>query len=461
MSDIKYDVQNDWYRDYIKLSWDKHDEVETIKVMKVSYPQKEFEIYWEEEFIDYDIREWKNMYFVVSYNDCLDFSYSDIIKVDYKKQNDNPFLSLNDNIISFLNYEGDEIKLSCFIWEKKIIEKKLQDDYRYMIDEKYLTENFYCSVEFLENDKIIKSNIIYNNLYWSSMTIKEFLQFVYWKWFTNEEINKKYYYLLNNIDLDSNITYEKLSTFLINIYADLIIKNDKLSFKLLQNLWLINNDTISTKVVKYEDLIYFISIINSKNNFREDVLLNINTLFELNTKAVFNDFIEIYTINDQLDRLSKVQKEELISCFNFVSCDNYNYYYNFLNKVEKLIDNNEYKKLDIDINSKKEITWLEYSKIIFKIISKQEFYDKWYKVQEYNDFINILNEAIFYWEEIIDKKLDYFTYKWLNIELITNRELYTSIQYLTKNHLKTINKIYKNIVNKEKLLLILREYLEK
>jgi hypothetical protein len=54
------------------------------------------------------------MYFIISYNSCGAFKYSNVIKIDYKNIDDNPFLLLNNNIINFENYEEDKAKILCY-----------------------------------------------------------------------------------------------------------------------------------------------------------------------------------------------------------------------------------------------------------------------------------------------------------------------------------------------------------
>jgi len=466
IQNINFKILNDWLLDYIKLYWDEtNDEtnkVNKIKIINLTSPHREFEILWNiNEYNDYEIKEWYNMYVLVAYNSFWSYKYSDILNIDYKKDKNNPYLDLKDDLLIFEKYLETNAKLLCFSWENNIIDYKFTTNKKYRIDKKYFLNNFYCFVRYTKDDKILHSNIVTNNLFDDKISIKDFLEFIYWNQESDDFFNKKFYFLLKNNDLNSDLTYENLSSFLINIYSNLIIEESDLSFELLKIIGIYKNDLIKGNLVDYENLVNLLSLINKHNDFKNKILSNIDTVFKLNNKKVYNDFIKTYYINMELNKLSDFKKEELILCFRLNNCNNYEKYYEFLQSINKLINKYEYKKLWININKKNEITRQTYSEIIFKIIAKQEFYDESYTLFEYEKFIGILIEALFFDENIINDKLNYFTYKSLNLELISNRELFDSISYLTKYHLKNINNIYEKITEKNELLEVLRSYLGK
>jgi len=293
------------------------------------------------------------------------------------------------------------------------------------------------------------------------ISIRDFFEELYWINMKTQDIYNKYYYLLYEKNLNSSLDYTLLSWILVSKYWNIVIDDNNLSFDLFVKLWIFSENLKRNSKVKKSYLSNIIKKVQLNKSFKQDIKDNIDDVFSLDKKYAFDDFIKNYYINKELNSLSDKNKEKLLACVNFESCVDYNYYYDFLDKINKKIDSFEYKKLWIEIDDNKELNWFEYSDVILRIIAKEWLYKWKHSLSEYSEFINIINEAIFYWEQIKSNEVSYFTYKGLNVELLTNKKLFNSIERLSNTFFDKVVDIYRKIQNKEKLLFVLRDYLSK
>jgi hypothetical protein len=469
IDNIKIEIIEDIYQKYIKLSWGNQENLTWIKIHKISKNTDEIFLNWDSiEYRDFDIEEsWKYMYFVVSYNSCWIPNYSEIININYEKPiNDKPYLYINKKILHFYNYKWNNIKLKCLLDNEIIIDNYLNDNLEYLIPDKYLDKFFHCYANYYDNNKLKMSNIVYNIKKQNFLTVEEWINYIHWQKLTKQELFEKLYYLFPYIELSDNLNYYDLSLLLINIYGNIIIEDKELSFKILNEIGLYNSNIWKTQLVYFDELLILLSKINSSVDFKNQIISSIWDSFYLNNEKVFNDLLKIYYINTQLKNENILNKKKLISCLKYEWCYEKDLYINFYEKIHNLININESKNLWININNigtsnKNIITWENYINILFKIIWKDEFYSNKYNLDEYNKFINILTEAIIYSRWIKNTKLTFVDYYSLKLELIFNEKLFNSIEYLTNNYLKSINLVYEKLIDKSKLLKIIRDYLNK
>jgi hypothetical protein len=80
-------------------------------------------------------------------------------------------------------------------------------------------------------------------------------------------------------------------------------------------------------------------------------------------------------------------------------------------------------------------------------------------LSEYGGFVEVLRASLLHQELLWWKKISFLEYWSVQLDLLWNRHLYNKIDFITRNHLHTVNEIYKN-PNKRKLLYeIIKDYL--
>lgn len=361
---------------------------------------------------------------------------------------------LDENILDENILDNNILVDNNILDDNPILDNNIQVDDNILVDSNILVDNFI--------DKTSKSkvpNIVYNIEKQNYLTVIESLNYIYWQKFTTQQLFEKLYYLFPYIKLEETVNYYDLSLLLVNIYWNIIIEDKELSFKLLTDIGIYNSTIWKTQFVYLDELLILLSKKNFFTDFKKNIISNIDNNFYINNEKVFNDLLKTYYINKQLKNENISNKDKLISCFKYERCSEMDLYINFNEEITNLINIKESKELWINFNNNDVITWKNYINILFKVVSKEEFYKNKYSLDEYNKFINILSEAIIYSEWIENTKLTFVDYYSLQLELLTNEKLYYSIQYLTNNHLKIINNIYEKLNDKSKLLLIIRDYL--
>jgi hypothetical protein len=171
--------------------------------------------------------------------------------------------------------------------------------------------------------------------------------------------------------------------------------------------------------------------------------------------------LKSYIINIEIFKEDTFTQDQLISCFTYEWCGDLGLYHSFLEEIQKKFRASEleYKNLGIDVDSEEEVTWKIYIEVLFKVLWKESFYEGRYSLSEYSDFVGVLKEGMLYWESLRDGNVGFLDYESMRLDSINNEKLYHEVWFITMNHLKTINEIYKNLWKQEKLLIIIREYL--
>ena len=515
---LNLEQKNNWYKEYIELTWNTHnktqqEEITKIKIIKYLPKYEKIELNNNQtNYKDTNIETDKtHMYTIVTYNNCWWLTYSDTekIKIELQQQSsDKPYLELETkNQLILKNTEEtnkqQQIRLTCEQNNKEIIKEKLteQNSYKYQLKEGQLKEAFICYVMYYdkENKKQETERYTYipkKRLYLTSEEVidlilpipnslqdppltppltggriatdeieQESIQ-------TNQkELYKDIYYLYNQIELEENSTYWEVTLLLINLKWKIYLIEQKQSLEIFKNLWYINNNKKETDNISYEEFVRLLLYINSKDikDFQEEILEQIEEITRLKTRQVFENLIKIYYINKELGNLRK--EEKMLSCLKLEWCEDIEGYIDFMkwieNKLEEVnLRNKRYiereaEKLWIDLDDENEVTWEEYTKILYRVMWKQEYKKSWYTKQDYEKLIEILKESVFYKENFKTERLNYFEYQKLNLFLLWYNDIQKKIWNIVEKYLEQVLRIYDKLEKREELLIIFSDYLKK
>lgn len=461
IENINIEIKTSKKSDYLELSWDENSD--KTKIIQISPRYKEYYLDSGNNYINTDLVSWDNYsYFVVSYNDCWNLTYSDLLSLRYEKINTMPYLELIKNTISLKNFDNSiwvNPKLHCTYLQDEFINKNFDFSYAFQIPEKYLNLPFYCFWEYFSNstNKLEKTETYINNiLNQVTLTNSEAIEILTQTKDSKLYFEEKLYYLYKDVVLKEDLTYFSLALLALNLDWWLIIEDKDLALKIAKDLWIIKSDVSWSLRVYYDDFINTLANIKTNNLFDTDVLKSLENKFNLSKYQIFLDLEKLYYINVELAKLSNHQNEILINCYQYIECIDNKLFKSFDEKIYTFINQNEYKYLWINIDDST-VNWNEYIKLIYKVFSKNWFYSWKYSFSELDLFTDILLDAVFYEQDFRDKKLDYFSYNRLNISLV-NSGLSFKIEKLIGFY-DEINYIYKNINDKSKLFSLLKNYL--
>ena len=287
------------------------------------------------------------------------------------------------------------------------------------------------------------------------ITISEAINILYNEKYNKQEIRDKLYYLFPDINLEKILNYEDTSLLIANIRWETIITDKNLAFDIFKNFWLFNDHINKKSKINYFDFLEILSKINSKRNFKDYFLSNIDYIFNLTNEKIINDFFYIYNLNNELQYLKKINYNKYLnlkSCFEFNWCNNIDLYIKTKEKINK-ISLNQINNLWLE--NLKNVSIKNYLKILFLINWKDRYNSLWINKIDYNNFIGILVKSILYNES--DYNLNYLTYNRLNLIQI-DLNLKKSINRLLI-YWKEIGQIYKINKDNQRLFDLIKNYL--
>ena len=287
------------------------------------------------------------------------------------------------------------------------------------------------------------------------ITISEAINILYNEKYNKQEIRDKLYYLFPDINLEKILNYEDTSLLIANIRWETIITDKNLAFDIFKNFWLFNDHINKKSKINYFDFLEILSKINSKRNFKDYFLSNIDYIFNLTNEKIINDLFYIYNLNNELQYLKKINYNKYLnlkSCFEFNWCNNIDLYIKTKEKINK-ISLNQINNLWLE--NLKNVSIKNYLKILFLINWKDRYNSLWINKIDYNNFIGILVKSILYNES--DYNLNYLTYNRLNLIQI-DLNLKKSINRLLI-YWKEIGQIYKINKDNQRLFDLIKNYL--
>lgn len=445
-------IKNNWYKDYISLEWEKSDD--HIKIIKTSPNYKEISLDKNLGFFeDFSIESEKTYsYFVYSYNSCSS-EYSNLLSIKYNSKKDSlAYISLLEDKLFVWNTDTiktDYLKLECFLYSKEIVSTNLSKNSFYRIDKSYLNKPFYCYWRYIDNSwNLVSSDIFLNNFSKSGyIKNKEALEFFYsWDIYS-------IYYLFPKIDIEENLDYGNLALFAINKKLWYPFFDKSLAFSIFVDIWIFQNDYDIDKEVNFKD---FLDVYNyiEKEDFLEMLNKSLEKSFSLNKESFERDFREIENISSKLQYLKeKYHKNylEISSCINYLWCETPYLYLDFFKTIDVIGSTNKY---DYEI-----ITYKDLYQEIIKFYVLNSPYSKDYSENELYIFSDIIFQVISKDELFFDQKVDYLNYLKIKVYLI-NSSFPQNLDYLIKNHLKNINKLYKNIGLNDNFNIIVKTFLK-
>ena len=276
------------------------------------------------------------------------------------------------------------------------------------------------------------------------------------------ELYRDIYYLYDKIDLDENLNYWDLSLLLINIKWWVFFEDRILALKLLNRLWYIPYGVEIEELVTSESFVSLLAYVNSIIDFQGKIIRWVDKVFELNSGKVFEDLLRVYYVNEALERIEWTSEYNgIFSCLKLEWCEDFGEYRSFMEGLEGYDIWGLAKSLWVDVNDSSKITWSKYTQVLLKILWREVYEEKGYSLKEYEDFMEILNKSLFYWNNIWDKKLDFFSYHILNLNLVWEKNLSSIVSKLTKDYLKKINRLHSELVSVYKLYARLKDYINR
>lgn len=106
------------------------------------------------------------------------------------------------------------------------------------------------------------------------------------------------------------------------------------------------------------------------------------------------------------------------------------------------------------------LTWETYISILYTTLGYQEYTNQAYTSAEYNQFIEILKQSVIQDDTFYKQKMDYFDVHRINISLLSS-SLPPKLDKLTRKTVRVINEVYPKLHNKQRLFIILNDYLQK
>lgn len=451
------EIKNNWLLDYIHLTWDNPWN-EKVKIIRISPEEKQFLIEdWVDYLDDYDTRIWNYSYFIAVYNDCIKSGlYSDLLKINYESKADLTvlFLSIlkNELTLHIPNtielYSSTKIKLECSDTSGTFISSLLINS-KYTFDNDTLKKYFTCEASFFDkNWKFQKSELFVNNpikdLY---IKEKQALDYAY-KWDSANQIFNLLYLNTPKFDSTAYLTYGKSSLYLVNILAKTYLSSENLSFDALKNLWYIwDNVSINDKITAedYINLLLFIEKVLIK--FQKDIYSYVNdNYWNKKYNLVLSDINQNINLIKKLKLLEITDKQkynDLLACISRQDC------------------------IDLSILNGLEIVWIQeisvntykdYMKLLYFHMWYETYKQKFYSLDDYNMFIDIIVESVSYGNTFYDNKISYQSFRNLQYEILLHLNLQKNISYLVEKHLEKILAIYKTS-SKEDMIWLLRDFL--
>lgn len=467
ISHIKTEVWNNWFLDYIQLSWEKTDDSK-IKIIKY-FP--EYTVIYPEgnSYTETGIAEGQHHYFIVSYSDCSPWIYSDPIQIDYKKSENitSPILLLNNKTLSL---EIPETIVPDF-WTKYLLRcssgvqevlKTFMDDKKYILSDELLDTHMNCFATFFDREweLILSQLFVYVPALKSKITNQEALSILYASPIDTTDQDILYRDIVtieSSIPPEAPITYGSVALMLSNISVWTYIEDVDIAVRLFSSFWLYSdNVTPDTSMTYGEFLKLYSFILPKKNYYQQKILEEIDTLFVPTESWITEKLLEYHFAWVRLEQLKKIDAKKytlLKQCFWLERCQDRELYKTDKKVIDEKVEVAK-KKL---VFSDNEITdYSEFVTILYQVMWNEEFINGKYAIEEYQTFSQILTEAVFDSDQ--EYKVWYQGFYRTGLWMLWDEIVTTQVQYLTKKHLRNINKIY-NTDMKDRLLHILSNYL--
>ncbi len=384
VNNLNVELKNDWYDDYLYLTWDNPNNYKII-VNKMNYRGEKYPVIdWENSFSDYWIDD--NIiykYTIITYSECFNYTYSDIVFFHYKKDKD-PVIEIKDNYLYLFdnNNTRSKVSISCYFWTKHIYENTNFSNFKFHIYTALSNSPYSCVYYYLDGSWNLKSITTSNYARnWVYINIWEALDFM---WFDKDEVylnTKKY-----KFDTSSPLTYDVLSLLFINLYSWFEIDDTELCFDLMLDSDRLPSDITADTMVSYHNFEKIFFYYLSNKDINSDIKSRVNNHFTLTSDIVIDDFSEYFLTesgieinkNDIYD-ISWVERLEILNYEEFFSIIYSIYSYDYIddkNAHENKIKNLVLKTFNWDKNSYDDVTYLAYKRLYYRLIEDKDFYLK-------------------------------------------------------------------------------------
>lgn len=469
ITDVSTTIKNDGFLDALTLSWQKKDNAK-IKIIEISPESKTFYPQGN-SYTEVGLKEGSYSYFVVSYNDCSPWIYSDIVRYDYKENKDTtiPYLTLSKSILSLTIPKTitpdstSKFALICTSWGKEIVKDFLSNDKTFNLSTNLLKASFSCNVEFFDAKWILQTSetFLYTPLK-KNLTNKEVLETIYGMSDSGASLDTLYQDIVTiekDVSPENQATYWSVALILTNTILWVYAEDKDIINSVFKSLEIYPTSVKTEESIPYADFIKIYSFLQqNKKKYQQSVIQKMDDFFHPDENFVTKKLLETYFLTEDSDMLKSTDSAKydiLKKCFGFERCLDRTFY----QTEKKSIDAKVEQTIALISWTQTEITYSTYIKILYKVLGSQEFIQAKYSSQEYDTFLSILTEAKTSGKDRYQEKVLYFDFYGIMLDLMEPLEIKSEIKLLTKKYLRGIIKVYDEGTKKDQLLDVLGNYL--
>lgn len=469
ITDVSTTIKNDGFLDALTLSWQKKDNAK-IKIIEIS-PESKIFYPQGNSYTEVGLKEGSYSYFVVSYNDCSPWIYSDIVRYDYKENKDTtvPYLTLSKSTLfltipkTIIPDSESKFALTCASWGKEIVKDFLSNDKTFNLSTNLLKASFSCNVEFFDTKWILQtSETFLYTPFKKNLTNREVLETIYGMSDSGAYLDTLYQDIATiekDVSPENQATYWSVALILTNTILWVYAEDKDIINSVFKSLEIYPTSVKTEESIPYADFIKIYSFLQqNKKKYQQSVIQKMDDFFHPDENFVTRKLLETYFLTEDLDipkSTDSAKYDILKKCFWFERCLDRTFY----QTEKKSIDAKVEQTIALISWTQTEVTYSTYIKILYKVLGSQEFIQAKYSSQEYDTFLNILTEAKTSGKDRYQEKVLYFDFYGIMLDLMEPLEIKSEIKLLTKKYLRGIIKVYDEGTKKDQLLDFLGNYL--
>ena len=467
VTNISATLESRWLYPQIKIQWDTRSDNEQQKIIIYSPKIEYITLAKDDNNYNLDNIKENTLYMgaIMNYNDCWNFSYSEAFEIRTKKlTNTSLDLTYQDNIFTLHPWDTinthKNIRLTCRQNDREIISELFPTSLQLPFIVPSQSGLFECRLQYYT----FPENQIKTSLFWfgspkiSKLTAEMALWLIY---LGENNINILWQdtYFLHS-ELSSPISYSDAALVITNTYGGIYMTEKTCAFDMFQRLWFIKSKIHMDDEIPLKEYLSLLSFIQEQNNLQTVLVDDMSDNYVLQPADIIGLTQRTQIIYHSLQELKSrdiTGYNNILSCLTLQWCQNTSAYNDFISNINE-VSTPSRANFPISIASG-DITWADYVEILYATLWYDNYISQEYSQEEYQSFITILQKSIIQDDDFYQQKMDYFDLHRINISLYSSH-LPPKIEKLSKKSLKIINQVYPKLVNKDRLFILLNDYLQ-